>query len=172
MKESVYWQLSESSWREHIPTWGKKNISKSSYIIFNFNSGQVFWWNTIAHCWKTFFLSKLREGGGRRLGWSSQKPISQWQGRENTAPNDPVSGWRALQGIYFPLKAFTCCLAHVAIKMCPTMRVANELWNRNVVTKVEMCPVISHTHSSPAWGSTEEETISSRIFLFNQDCFI
>lgn len=61
------------------------------------------------------------------------------------------------KALTFPLKAFTCCPAHVAIKICPTMTVANELWNRNVVTKVEMCPVISHTHSSPAWGSTEEE---------------
>lgn len=86
--------------------------------------------------------------------------------------NDLMSDRRALQDFYFPLKALTCCPAHFAINIFPTMRVANELWNRNVITKVEMCPVISHTHSSPARGSTEEGTLSSRIFSFNQDCFI
>ena len=54
----------------------------------------------------------------------------------------------------FLLRALTCCPAHFAIKIFPKKRVANELWSRNLITRVEMCPVISHTHSSPAPGST------------------
>ena len=66
----------------------------------------------------------------------------------------PAREPQEVAGLTFLLRALTCSLAHFAIKIFPKKRVANELWSRNVITKVEMCPVISHTHSSPAPGST------------------
>lgn len=50
--------------------------------------------------------------------------------------------------LIFMLQALTWCLVQYAIKIFPERFLANELCSRNVITKVEICPVISHTHSS------------------------
>lgn len=106
-------------------------------------------------------------GQAREPGWNDKVQRSQSLG-------SPHPAWQpqGAAGLAFLLRALTYCPAHFAIKIFPKKRVANELWSRNVITKVEMCPVISHTHSNPARGSTVDGTISSGIFSFNQDCFI
>lgn len=120
-------------------------------------------------------IARLWGGGVYGPGWVSQGPqarMTRYRGLSSQGTPHSICQFQETAGLTFLLRALTYYLAHFAIKIFLKKRVANELWSRNVIRKVKMCPVISHTHSSPVRGSTVDRTISSGIFSFNQDCFI
>lgn len=155
--------LLENPQEEHQPALGKKGNSKSAYsyfILARQKETQTEVGRTPCRYALIAALELLAEQAGSWMayclllegtpsGRATAGPARD-RGGMHTQPGSP----RRLAGLTFLLRALTCCLAHFAIKIFPKKTVANELWSRNVITKVEMCPVISHTHSSPALGST------------------
>lgn len=155
--------LLENPPEEHQPAMGKKGHSKSSYSFF------ILAWPKAkqtkvgqASCKYALIIEPelLAQQAGRWMGFHclvlESPPGGPLQGPSGV-PGDEHPAWQPheMAGLHsFLLRALTCCPAHFAIKIFPKKRVANELWSRNVITKAEMCPVISHTHSSPAPGST------------------
>lgn len=112
MKESIYWRLLESSWKEHTPTQRKKTISKSAYNTFLYFRASV-----LMKCYCILLKKHPPWASYPKVGAVDLAEIAR-----NPYHNDKVERTQPLmilclaeepyKALTFPLKALTCCPAH------------------------------------------------------------